>query len=91
MKFKKEIIVKVNGKIARAVVTVEATELDEKVDGVTAQMMMTAVANNQDMLYRSRNSASQDCSILVLDHSQAGSELSDGKPPYVLPFVRIAA
>lgn len=80
MFFEKEVLIVVNGKTVRAKVCVTAPEVDDCDDGVNPQMVLTAVANNQDMFYRSRDHQSRDVQVKVLD-IQGTSHAADMTTP----------
>lgn len=65
MQFTKQIVVEVGGRLIPATVTVNAPGLDPLTDFVSAPMLLSAVANNQDTLIRSRHHKDRDVRITV--------------------------
>lgn len=55
MQYSQVVTIKVNGKSVKATITVDAPDIDIAEDCVTAGMVLTAVANNQNMTYQSRH------------------------------------
>lgn len=65
MNFSKQVTIEVNGKFIQATVSVDAPGLDVASDCVNAQMILTAVANNQNCTYRGRHLEIGVATILV--------------------------
>ena len=83
MKFEQQVTINVNGKTVTAIVQVDAPELSMD-DGLSAQMILSAVAAGRNTTFHSRHYADRVMAIEVCPATESKSEV---KPKPALRLV----